>query len=187
MIWYWSNNIQPWYITTAAVAEQLYDSIIVWRQQGYITVTSISLAFFDQLLPSIQVGNYSSSTNTFNELIAAIESYADGFLAVNQKYTPSNGGLSEQYDRNNGAPQSAYDLTWSYASTLTAFAARRGTVPASWGASDLVVPPTCSANPGPTVQVTFNVAATTQYGGAYPFDIRFKRGLNWNFKKRTST
>ena len=60
-------------------------------------------------------------------------------------------------------------MTWSYASALTAFSARRGTVPASWGANGLVVPPTCSANLGPTVQVTFNVAATTQFGGAYPF------------------
>ena len=126
-------------------------------------------AFFVQLSPSAQVGKYSSSTATFKELIAAIKSYADGFLAINQKYTPSNGGLSEQYDKNKGTPLSAVDLTWSYASALTAFAARRGTVPASWGASGLVVPSTCSANTGPTVQVTFNVAATTQFGGAYPF------------------
>jgi len=157
-------NGNPWYLTTAAVAEQLYDASIVWRQQGYITITNISLAFFDQLSPSIQVGNYSSSTTTFNALIAAIESYADGFLAINQKYTPSNGGLSEQYNKNDGTPLSAFDLTWSYASILTAFGARKGTVPDSWGANGLVVPSTCSPNPGPTVQVTFNVAATTQFG-----------------------
>lgn len=64
---------------------------------------------------------------------------------------------------------SAVDLTWSYASALTAFAARQGTIPTSWGAGGLVVPSSCSPNPGPTVQVTFNVAATTQFGGAYTF------------------
>ena len=140
---------------------------MVWQQQGYITVTSTSLAFFDQLSPSIQVGNYSSSTTTFCSLIAAIQTYADGFLAINEKYTPSNGGLSEQYNKNDGTPLSAYDLTWSFASTLTAFAARQGTVPVSWGAKGLVVPSTCSPNAGPTVQVTFNVIATTQFGGVY--------------------
>ena len=53
---------------------------------------------------------------------------------------------------------------------MTVFAARQGIVPVSWGANGLVVPSTCSPNAGPTVQVTFNVAATTQFGGAYPFD-----------------
>jgi glucoamylase len=57
------------------------------------------------------------------------------------------------------------DLTWSYASALTAFAARNGTVPASWGASGLQVPSACLAYAGPTVPVTFNVVAYTQYGG----------------------
>lgn len=64
---------------------------------------------------------------------------------------------------------SAVDLTWSYASTLTAFAARNGALPDSWGANGLLVPSTCSSNPGPTVQVTFNVYAATEYGGAYSF------------------
>lgn len=162
--------IQPWYLTTAAVAEQLYDALIVWQQQDYITITSTSLAFFVQLLPSIEVGTYSSPSTEFKDLIAAIRSYADGFLAINKKYTPSKGGLSEQYDRNKGTPLSAYDLTWSYASTLTAFAARQGTVPTSWGAKGLIVPSICSPNAGPTVQATFNVKAETQFGGAYPFD-----------------
>jgi len=157
-------NGNPWYLTTAAVAEQLYDALIVWKLQGYITVTSTSEAFFKQLDSSITTGTYSSSTTTFTSLIAAIQSYADGFLVINKKYTPSNGGLSEQFDRNTGTPLSAFDLTWSYASTLNAFRARQGTVPASWGARDLVVPSVCRPNAGPTVQVTFNVEATTQFG-----------------------
>ncbi|KAF8798899.1 glycoside hydrolase family 15 protein [Phlegmacium glaucopus] len=157
-------NGNPWYLTTAAVAEQLYDALIVWNTQGSITVTSTSLAFFRQFSSSITAGTYSSSTPTFTSLIAAIKSFADGFLAINAKFTPSNGGLSEQYDKNNGTPLSAVDLTWSYASALTAFAARQGTAPTSWGAKGLVVPSTCSRNAGPTVQVIFNVDATTQLG-----------------------
>lgn len=152
-------------MTTAAVAEQLYDALIVWTQQGSLTVTNTSLAFFSQFLSSVTAGTYASSTPTFITLTSAVQTFADGFLAINAKYTPTNGGLSEQFDKKNGSPLSAVDLTWSYASALTAFAAREGIVPPSWGAQGLVVPSVCNKNPGPTVQVTFNVVATTQLGG----------------------
>ena len=128
-------------------------------------MTSISLAFFEQLSPSVATGTYSSSTSTFKTLINAVQTYADGFLAIIAKYTPSNGGLSEQYSKTDGTPLSAVDLTWSYASALTAFDARKGVVPASWGAKGLVVPSVCRTNAGPIAQVTFNVYATTQFGG----------------------
>ncbi|KAF8964433.1 glycoside hydrolase family 15 protein [Flammula alnicola] len=158
-------NGNPWYLTTAAVAEQLYDSLVAWKQQGSLTVTSTSLPFFQQFLSSVTAGTFSSSTSTFTTLTSAIQSFADGFLAINAKFTPSNGGLSEQYDKNTGSPLSAVDLTWSYASALTVFAARKGVVPASWGAKGVVVPSgACQRNTGPTVQVTFNVVATTQLG-----------------------
>jgi glucoamylase len=131
-----------------------------------LTVTSTSLAFFQQFSSSVTAGTYTSTSSTFTTLINAIQTFADGFLAINARYTPSNGGLAEQFDKNTGAPLSAVDLTWSYASALTAFAARQGISPASWGAAGLVVPSgTCQGNTGPTVQATFNVVATTQLGG----------------------
>jgi glucoamylase len=80
-------------------------------------------------------------------------------------YTPSGGGLAEQYSKSDGSPLSAVDLTWSYASAITAFQAREGIVPASWGAAGLVVPGTCHSGGGSTVAVTFNVLATTFFGG----------------------
>lgn len=116
------------------------------------------------------VGTYTSSTSTFTTLTLAIKTFADGFIAENAKYTPSNGGLAEQYSRSDGTPVSAVDLTWSYASALTAFAARDGKTYASWGAAGLTVPSTCSSGgsgggSGDTVAVTFNVDATTTFGG----------------------
>ncbi len=63
---------------------------------------------------------------------------------------------------------------WSYAAISTAFEARAGVVPASWGAAGLIVPTTCSTSGGggggggggdATVAVTFNVQATTVFGG----------------------
>ncbi|KAJ7256806.1 glucoamylase G2 [Mycena haematopus] len=160
----------PWYLATSAVAEQLYDALIVWKAQGTLSVTSTSLAFFQQFLPSVAVGTYASSTSTFASLTAAVETFADGFVGVVAKYTPAGGGLAEQYSRSNGAPVSAVDLTWSYAAALTAFSARAGVTSPGWGAAGLVVPTTCQTSGGGggggsgTVAVTFNVVATTVIG-----------------------
>ncbi|KAG5735158.1 Glucoamylase, partial [Termitomyces sp. T112] len=72
---YYGGN--PWYLTTAAVAEQLYDALIVWKAQKSVAVTSISLAFFQQFLPSIQPGIYMSSSKTYTILVNAIKQHAD--------------------------------------------------------------------------------------------------------------
>ncbi|KIP06693.1 carbohydrate-binding module family 20 protein [Phlebiopsis gigantea 11061_1 CR5-6] len=163
---YYNGN--PWYLATFAVAEQLYDALITWNQIGSLNVTATSLPFFQQFSSSVTAGTYPSTSTTFTTLTAAIKTFADGFLAINAKYTPSNGGLSEQYSKADGTPTSAVDLTWSYAAALTAFEARAGFTAPSWGAAGLTVPSTCSSggsgSSGSTVAVTFNVAATTVYG-----------------------
>lgn len=56
---------------------------------------------------------------------------------LQQKYTPSSGALAEQYNRADGTPLSAVDLTWSYAAFLTAYNARANVIPASWGAASV--------------------------------------------------
>ncbi|KAF5345299.1 hypothetical protein D9758_008451 [Tetrapyrgos nigripes] len=154
----------PWYLATLAVSEQLEDALIVWKQQGSLQITDTSLAFFQLFSSSVSTGTYAASTSTFTTLTAAIKNYADSFVGVVAKFTPANGGLAEQYDRNNGNPVSAVDLTWSYAATLTAIDARNGVVPASWGAKGLTVPAQCNRNTGggggggaDTVSVTFNI------------------------------
>ena len=157
--------MQPWYLTTAAVAEQLYDAIIVWKAEKKITVTSTSLAFFRQFLPSVATGTYNSGSATYTTLLNAVQDFADGFIAVIAQYTPADGALSEQYHRNNGAQLSAKHLTWSYASILTSHTARKGISQPSWGAAGLTPPAVCGTNTGPTVKVTFNVNAQTNWGG----------------------
>ncbi|KAE9408659.1 glucoamylase [Gymnopus androsaceus JB14] len=159
----------PWYLTTLAVAEQLYDALIVWKAQGSLNVTSHSLSFFQLFDSSVAVGTYASSTSTFTTLTTGVQNYADGFVAKVAQFTPAGGSLSEQYSKTNGAQVSAVDLTWSYAATLTAFDARAGTVTASWGAAGLTS--SCSTASGGgggsssgTVEVTFNVDATTVFG-----------------------
>lgn len=163
------TSFQPWYLTTLSVAEQLYDALIVWKQQGSITVTATSQPFFSLFSSGIATGTYASSSSTFITLTTGIKAYADSFVTVVAKYTPSSGGLAEQYTRSVGTPTSAVDLTWSYAALLSANGARNGYVPPSWGAAGLTVPTTCQrGNNGGgagTVAVTFNVQATTVWGG----------------------
>lgn len=140
----------------------------MWNKLGSVNVTSTSLAFFQQFDSSIAIGTYSSLSATFSTLTSAVKNFADGFVAVVAEYTPSNGGLAEQFSNSNGSPLSAVDLTWSYAASLTAFGARAGVVPASWGAAGLTT--ACSGGGGGgggtgTIPYTFNVQATTVPGG----------------------
>ncbi|KAG5727785.1 Glucoamylase [Termitomyces sp. T112] len=160
---YYGGN--PWYLTTLAVAEQLYDALIVWNTTGSLDITAVSLPFFTNLVPGITVGTYTSGSSTFGTLTSAVKTYADSFVGIVAKYTPADGSLSEQFTRDDGTPTSAKDLTWSYAALLTANNARNGVTPASWGAEGLVVPTVCQEGPKPpTVAVTFNVDATTVLG-----------------------
>lgn len=66
-------------------------------------------------------------------------------------------------------PLSAADLTWSYASFLTAIARRNGQVPASWGAASAnAVPGTCAATStdAPYATATNTVFPTGQTSGS---------------------
>ncbi|OQE13111.1 hypothetical protein PENFLA_c054G09582 [Penicillium flavigenum] len=151
----------PWYLATLAAAEQLYDALYQWDRQGAFTVTTLSLPFFRDLEANVHTGIYPKSSPAYKTITDAVRAYADGFIAVVQEYTPTNGGLSEEYERDTGVQKSAPDLTWSYASFLTAIARRNGSVPPSWGSSAaLVLPKKC----GPTtVQGTYATATPSSW------------------------
>ncbi|KAK0651308.1 glycoside hydrolase family 15 protein [Cercophora newfieldiana] len=156
---YYNGN--PWYLTTLAAAEQLYDSLIVWKQQGSITVTSLSLAFFRDLVPSVTTGTFSSSSSTYTAIINAVQTYADEFLAIIDSRKLPNGALPEQFDRNTGTPIAASDLTWSYSAFLTATARRAGKVPPSWSAATgNTLPNNCAAV---AVAGTYATATNTNF------------------------
>lgn len=156
---YYNGN--PWYLNTLAAAEQLYDALYVWKQQGSITVTSTSLAFFKDLVSSVTAGTYASGSSTYTSIYNAVQTYADGYIAVVQKYTPSTGALAEQFDKSSGSPLSAADLTWSYAAFITAAQRRNGVVPPSWVASGgNSVPGTCSAT---SIAGSYSTATSTSF------------------------
>lgn len=157
---YYNGN--PWYLANLAAAEQLYDALYTWKKQSSITVTSVSLSFFRDLVSSVQTGTYASGSSTFNSIINAVQAYADGYVAIVEQYAGADGSLAEQFDRNNGSPLSAADLTWSYAAFLTAADRRRSSVPYSWITSGSTnVPNQCQ---GSSAQGTYSAAPT----GTFP-------------------
>ena len=141
---YYGGN--PWYLATLASAEQLYDALLVWEQRGEIVVTDVSLAFFRDIVPDAAVGVHAAGSSMHDRIYDAVEAYADGYIQVIQRFTPQNASMSEQFAKKDGAPLSAHDLTWSYASFLSAFARRKHHLPWPW-ASPLATqrPETCLA------------------------------------------
>lgn len=160
---YYDGN--PWYLATNAAAELLYAAVYQWQQLGSISVTEVSLPFFADLIPDIATGEYEKSSSTFKSIVKAVKLYADDFITVGKKYTPDDGALAEQFDRDTGIPTSAVDLTWSYASFLSATERRAGVMSLPWGEPDAnSVPDVCEPAPSCDSEVTFNVRVVTVPG-----------------------
>ncbi|KAG9050524.1 hypothetical protein FS837_004708 [Tulasnella sp. UAMH 9824] len=186
---YYGGN--PWYLCTFAAAEQLYDALYTWNKIGSITVTSTSLSFFQQFLSTATAQTYSSSSSGYATIVAGVQQMADDFVLINKQYTPSSGALAEQYTRSAGSPTSASDLTWSYASALTAFNRRAGEVPGTWNATGLTCSgstttttatgtTTTSTGTGSTVAITFNEYATTVWGENIYLTGSLSQLANWD-------
>ncbi|KAI9369166.1 Six-hairpin glycosidase-like protein [Aspergillus egyptiacus] len=151
----------PWFLCTLAAAEQLYDAIYQWDRLGAVTITEVSLPFFQTLRPSAVPGIYSSGTETYHQLIDSVWTYADGFMRIVRSYAQKNGSLSEQFSKHDGSHLSANDLAWSYAMLLTANRRRNAVVPPPWGNPGVPsVPPTCSAT---EVRGTYSSAVITTW------------------------
>jgi glucoamylase len=175
-------------LITSAAAEFLYDAVAQWKSNKALTIDSTSLPFFQAIYPSAKAEKYipSNGFNTnsgeFTKITDAVTTYADSFVSIVEKYLPSNGSISEQFNRNTSLPLSAYDLTWSFAAFVTMSQRRAGQYPASWGAKSSVQSAQCAGTSTPgayapaiaagapnltttcQVEVTFNVNATTYYG-----------------------
>jgi len=142
---YYGGN--PWILCTLAAAEFLYDVTTQLKVRQVVTIDNTSLPFYKDIYPAAKVGiiQPDNHDSTFQQLMQNITAYADSFVAIVQRYTPANGTLFEQFDRSAGAPLSAIDLTWSYASFVSMSSRRAGVYPPSWGASKVSPPPSTCA------------------------------------------
>lgn len=117
----------PWYLTTAALAEFMYRVSKEYSSAEQIVVSSVSKPFFDFFAPSAKLvtgQTYIQSTKQFRQAINGINGWGDAFVRTIKQYMPASGALSEQFNKKTGQPQGAADLSWSYAALLTAAFAR---------------------------------------------------------------
>ena len=75
---YYNGN--PWYLTTLACAEMLYDAAAQIKNAGQLTIDEYSLPFFKDLQSSAAVGTFSGYALT--SYLSAMTTYADGFVEV---------------------------------------------------------------------------------------------------------
>ncbi|XMA18144.1 hypothetical protein WAI453_010935 [Rhynchosporium graminicola] len=177
----------PWYLITTAAAEFLYDAVAQWKARHVLYVDADSLSFFKDLYPDVASQQYKSgnANSPFSKIMDAVIAYADSFIEIAQKYTPADGSLAEQFNRDTGIPLSAEDLTWSYAAFVSMAERREGQYPPTWnsrkidplstsgtckGTSTLgsYIPAVAAGAPNVTtpcqINVVFNVNASTYFG-----------------------
>ncbi|KAI9184390.1 hypothetical protein H9P43_003443 [Blastocladiella emersonii ATCC 22665] len=123
---YYAGN--PWFLTTLAAAETQYRVVARASAQNSLTVTPVSLPFFQDLVAgtgvTVAVGPVAKGTPQFTALTQALVRAADGFMQRVRVHSGAGGRMDEQIDRYTGFMLSATDLTWNYAAFLTAAAAR---------------------------------------------------------------
>ncbi|KEQ62318.1 glucoamylase precursor [Aureobasidium melanogenum CBS 110374] len=122
-----SNGGNPWYLTTATMAQYLYSVASELQTAGSLTVNNVTAPFFAYYAPAAGLKlskPYSSNTQEFASVIASLKGWGDAYIRRIKYHTAAGGNLAEEFNRNNGIAQGAADLTWSYASLLTAAFAR---------------------------------------------------------------
>ncbi|KAN0061885.1 hypothetical protein ACQY0O_005879 [Thecaphora frezii] len=121
-----SSQGNPWFICTLSSAEVLNVAIAAFTKQGSVTVTSISLPFFQQFVPGLAAGTYGSSSSQYASILSGLKTMSTGFVDIVQSHSWTNGSLNEEFNRNTGFNQGARDLTWSYAAFVSNDAAGKG-------------------------------------------------------------
>jgi glucoamylase len=121
------DGCNPLFLATAAMAELFYFAAAEFQSNGSLAVTNTSLPFWKYFAPGADLTadqTYPSNSTAFGAAISAIEGWADAFIRRIKYHTPADQRLAEEYNRDNGVNTGAKDLTWSYASVLTAAFAR---------------------------------------------------------------
>ena len=105
----------PWAISTANFAELYYRLARQVTTTGTVPLDNLSATFFSQ------IGVDASTTP--KDAVASLESHGDQMLQA-LVYHSDHLELSEQFDATSGYEKSVSDLSWSYASFLSAVRAK---------------------------------------------------------------
>ena len=120
----------PWVLTTNALAQYYYALAARYERLGVIAITSQTLPFFEDLNRDLFGGhpetiNATKQPKRFQQILEALMTEGDRYLQRIKSYGVCyHAGdclhFAEQIDRSSGEQTSAKDLTWGYASILTA-------------------------------------------------------------------
>ncbi len=100
---YFGGN--PWYLTTLAVAEFLYDAVAQFGKAKSLTIDEINLAFFKDIYPDATTRTYRGKN--LDNVLASMINYADGFVSVVQvisMLTPDHVQPADQAHSNTPRP-----------------------------------------------------------------------------------
>jgi glucoamylase len=128
----------PWFITTHNFAEFYYATADALLRAGNIEFSFMGIQFFQQILPELNLNvqtilSHEHDRELFEKLIMALVDAGDKMLLATKTFacTYQDGStlhMSEQIDRSSGQQKSAMDLTWSYASIISALLTREETL-----------------------------------------------------------
>ncbi|KAJ3161735.1 Glucoamylase, intracellular sporulation-specific [Geranomyces michiganensis] len=128
---YSTSKGNPWVLLTAAAAEYVYATIVEWFGNGEIQLRPELLPFINRITgnrddarPPRDGRSIPLSDPLFHAMVSNATAFGDSFLNRVRRHAPPDGRLSEQMNRDTGFMQGATDLTWSYASIITANWAR---------------------------------------------------------------
>ncbi|GMG36719.1 unnamed protein product [Aspergillus oryzae var. brunneus] len=200
---YYNGN--PWFLTTLAAAEQLYDALYQWDKIGSLAITDVSLPFFKALYSSAATGTYASSTTVYKDIVSAVKAYADGYVQIVVRQVPSSLSLMVRVANDRSKPTLHPPAPWpSNIPRRTGVRPPPGILPgpcsttsASGTYSSVVITswPTISGYPGApdspcqvptTVSVTFAVKATTVYGESIKIVGSISQLGSWNPSSATA-
>ncbi len=120
----------PWFLATHAYAEMTCRLADQWESSGIIEINNLNRGFIQRLNQNIApqgraISRVSRGEPLFAQLIRAARLRAERYLhrSVRHSHQGADGHMSEQYNRETGFMQGATDLTWSYASYISAYVA----------------------------------------------------------------
>lgn len=128
----------PWILCSNMLAAIYYAIASALSNGKNITVDFFSQPFLSQLSPTLKFSlneSIDSQHQHFNQIIECLFKKGDAILQAVKKHSTTylDGTIlhmAEQIDRTSGQPVSARDLSWSYASLISAINARENAVKA---------------------------------------------------------
>ena len=118
----------PWFICTHAITEVLSLAANHFAHTGSIQITTFTQAFFQRFEPTVHAGEEVKQIvdERFELIVRGMRTMADAYLFNAQSYAGKDARMDEQIERVTGTMRGARELTWSYASRVSAWDARQG-------------------------------------------------------------